>query len=135
GCFLEDELQIRRLAAQPGAVVDNLAVDLTRCEVDETQKVSSETPAKRLSRTTPSTRQPLATNSPDYSIGSCWFLYHNGRPWRRLPMLPRQLPVASCRLPVDICRIEGQCSHPKMVWVVGTGNGQPATAYRAVGRG
>ena len=47
GCFLEDELQIRRLAAQPGAVVDDLAVDLACCEVDETQKVSSETPAKK----------------------------------------------------------------------------------------
>jgi hypothetical protein len=47
GCFLEDELQIRRLAAQPGAVVDDLAVDLACCEVDETQKASSETPAKK----------------------------------------------------------------------------------------
>src|SRR5437660_2852165 len=47
GCFLEDELQIRRLTAQPGAVVDDLAVDLACCEVDETQKVSSETPAKK----------------------------------------------------------------------------------------
>src|SRR5450759_76732 len=42
---------------------------------------------KRLSRTTPSTREPLATNPPDYSIGYCWFLYHTGRPWRRLPTL------------------------------------------------
>src|SRR6266849_3723639 len=58
GCFLEDELQIRRLAAQPGAVVDDLTVDLTCCEVDETQKVSSETPSKRVSQTTPSTREP-----------------------------------------------------------------------------
>jgi hypothetical protein len=55
---LEDELQIRRLAAQPGAVVDDLAVDLARCEVDETQKVSSEAPAKRPSQTAPSTREP-----------------------------------------------------------------------------
>src|SRR5260370_5371079 len=47
GCFLEDELQIRRLTAQPGAVIDDLAVDLACCEVDETQKVSSETPAKK----------------------------------------------------------------------------------------
>src|SRR5208337_2745023 len=47
GCFLEDELQIRRLTAQPGAVVDDLAVDLACCEVDETQKVSSKTPAKK----------------------------------------------------------------------------------------
>src|SRR5229473_3858806 len=64
GCFLEDELQIRRLAAQPGAVVDDLTVDLTCCEVDETQKVSSETPAKRLSQTTPSTREPSRHNPP-----------------------------------------------------------------------
>src|SRR5258708_6301236 len=63
GCFLEDELQIRRLAAQSGAVVDDLAVDLTCCEVDETQKVSSETPAKRFAQTTPSTREPLATTT------------------------------------------------------------------------
>src|ERR1700681_913878 len=40
---------------------------------------------KRPSRTTPSTRQPLATNPPDYSIGYCWFLYHTGRSWRLLP--------------------------------------------------
>src|SRR3979411_121901 len=40
---------------------------------------------KSLSRTTPSTRQPLATNPPDYSIGYCWFLYHTGRSWRWLP--------------------------------------------------
>ncbi len=57
GCFLEDELQIRRLAAQSGAVVDDLAVDLARCEVDETQKVSSEIAAKKTLRTTPSARQ------------------------------------------------------------------------------
>src|ERR1035438_3026015 len=51
GCFLEDELQIRRLAAQPGAIVDDLAVDLARCEIDETQKASSEGPAHHISRT------------------------------------------------------------------------------------
>jgi hypothetical protein len=37
GCFLKDELQIRRLAAQSGTVVDDFAVDLACCEVDETQ--------------------------------------------------------------------------------------------------
>src|SRR5258707_9283146 len=42
---------------------------------------------KRPSRTTPSTREPLSTNPPDYSIGYCWFLYHTGRLWRWLPTL------------------------------------------------
>src|SRR5580704_10635246 len=37
GGLLVDELKIRRLAAQPGAVVNDLAVDLAGCEVDETQ--------------------------------------------------------------------------------------------------
>src|SRR5579872_1003348 len=35
--FLVDHLQIRGLAAESGAIVDDLAVDLAGCEVDETQ--------------------------------------------------------------------------------------------------
>src|SRR5713101_8992034 len=30
---------------------------------------------------------PLATIHLHYSIGYCWFLYHTGRLWRRLPTL------------------------------------------------
>src|SRR5208282_4537292 len=67
GCFLEDELQVRRLAAQPGAVVDDLAVDLARCEVDETQKVSSETPAKETLANQSLKARASHTNPPDYS--------------------------------------------------------------------
>src|SRR5580692_3661345 len=45
---------------------------------------------KRPSQTTPSTREPLASNPLDYIIGYCWFLYHTGRLRRRLPTLPIQ---------------------------------------------
>src|ERR1039458_9952535 len=74
-------------------------------------------------------REPLATNPPDYSIGACWFLYHNGRLWRRLPMLQRQLPATSSQWPVDVCRLEGQCSHRKMVRVLGTAKWQLTQAH------
>ncbi len=45
GGFLVDELQIRRFTAQPGAVVNDLAVDLPGCKVDETQDPSSKSAA------------------------------------------------------------------------------------------
>src|SRR5450631_773679 len=35
----------------------------------------------------PQGTSPLARNPPEYSIGYCWFLYHTGRLWRRLPTL------------------------------------------------
>src|ERR1700727_377477 len=35
--FLVDHLQVRGLAAKSGTVVDDLAIDLAGCEVDETQ--------------------------------------------------------------------------------------------------
>jgi hypothetical protein len=38
--FLVDHLQIRGLAAEAGAVVHDLAVNLAGCEVDETQRLS-----------------------------------------------------------------------------------------------
>src|SRR5579862_9596626 len=46
--FLVDDLQIRCLAAQPGAIVHDLAVNLPGCEVDETQRLSSnaDTPSR-----------------------------------------------------------------------------------------
>src|SRR5581483_7392556 len=39
--LLVDHLQVRRLTAEPGAVVDDFAVDFPGCEVDETQRLSS----------------------------------------------------------------------------------------------
>jgi hypothetical protein len=40
--FLVDHLQIRGLAAESGTVVHDLAIDLAGCEVDETQRLSSD---------------------------------------------------------------------------------------------
>ncbi len=37
GCLLKNILKIGGLAAQPGAVINNLAIDLAGCKVDETQ--------------------------------------------------------------------------------------------------
>src|SRR5207245_9900934 len=43
--FLVDVLQIRGLAAQPGAVIHDLAVDLAGCKIDETQEFPLGRPA------------------------------------------------------------------------------------------
>ena len=40
GGLIVDVLQVGSLAAQPGAIVDNLAVDFARCVVDESQSES-----------------------------------------------------------------------------------------------
>jgi hypothetical protein len=39
--FVVDALQVRRLPAQAGTVVDDFAINLARSEIDETQKGSS----------------------------------------------------------------------------------------------
>src|ERR1700724_3832638 len=41
GSFLKDVLEISGFAAKPGAVVDDLAINLAGCKVDETQRLSS----------------------------------------------------------------------------------------------
>jgi hypothetical protein len=41
GSFIENPLQIRRLAAEAGAIVDDFAVDLSCGEVNETQRFAS----------------------------------------------------------------------------------------------
>jgi hypothetical protein len=41
--FLENPLKIGRLAAQAGSVIDDLAVDLSGCKVDETQRFPQKT--------------------------------------------------------------------------------------------
>jgi hypothetical protein len=41
GGFIKDDLQIGRLAAKSGAIIDNLAIDLACREVDETQELAS----------------------------------------------------------------------------------------------
>ena len=52
--LLINHLQIRRLAAEPGAIVHDLAIDFPGCEVDETQRLSSKaaTPSRDAACTT-----------------------------------------------------------------------------------
>src|SRR5450755_2829661 len=71
--FLVDDLQIRGLAAESGAIVHDFAVDLAGCEVDETQGLSSKAgpPLRALPRT------PM-------SLWRLGLLYHMERRPRRL---------------------------------------------------
>src|SRR5271167_2298473 len=80
---------------------------------------------KGLSQTTPSRREPLAINPPDYSIGYCWFLYHTGRLWCRLPTLLEAFGRVS--LAIQTLKAPDSCTNGK-----GRSSTRAATAAESV---
>jgi hypothetical protein len=66
--FIEDPLQIRRLAAESGAIVDDFAVDLSSGEVNETQRYASAIGRIVASSNATFTGIPTARDSNSWSL-------------------------------------------------------------------
>src|SRR5262249_48966201 len=71
GGLLENTLQIGSLAAQPGAIVNDLAIDLAGCKIDEAQRLSSSRPGASL--LTPAHNQKNEAPTSPVAKVVCWY--------------------------------------------------------------